>query len=411
MSTLGLKLVRGDETRKVNKLPQNMNELSEVARQLFGLVDLKYQYVDEEGDTVTIRSDAELQDAYTLVKEMGQRFMKMMCAEGTGDASFIAPSEEFERMELDEVVPESVPEEEQKCEQERPKSPKCKKGPWKKAMKHMKHMKGKFMNKMIGTLRQVIREELNYALKGEAPPAAPAKPWAVHRGVMCDRCEMKPIVGNRYKCMTLPDFDLCQVCYDQGHEYEMALIPEPQQAVMELDINVGDLQKFGFKNFAKKFNKLKKPKFQVEEFTRVKKTVTAGEENQKTITIKNTGRIPIPAGSQIIQVRGPSDTSITMSSLDEVPVGETASFSVTFNSSSETGKTRHVWKLITPEGVKFGPRMGCHYEVIDLSSVPENHRANVEALVSMGFTLEEAQAKIQEANGDIGLAVSLMTRA
>ena len=71
MSTLGLKLVRGDETRKVNKLPQTMNELSEVARQLFGLVDLKFQYVDEEGDIVTIRSDAELQDAYSLIREMG----------------------------------------------------------------------------------------------------------------------------------------------------------------------------------------------------------------------------------------------------------------------------------------------------------------------------------------------------
>jgi len=333
--------------------------------------------------------------------------MKMMCADGTEDVSFIAPAEEFERMDLDEVAPEAVPEEEQKCEEEVPKSPRCKKGPWKKAMKHMKHMKGKFMNKMIGTLRQVIREELNFALKNEEPP----KPQAIHRGVMCDRCDMKPIIGNRYKCMTLPDFDLCQACYDLGHEYEMALIPEPQRAVMELDINVGDLKKFGFKNFAKKFNKLKKPKFQVEEFTHVKKIVTAGEENNKTWTIKNTGRIPIPAGSQLIQVRGPTDTSISMSPLDEVPVGETASFSITFNSGSTPGNTRHVWKLVTPEGVKFGPRMGGSYNVIDLTSVPEEHRANVEALISMGFTLEEAQAKIQEANGDIGLAVSLMTRA
>jgi hypothetical protein len=190
----------------------------------------------------------------------------------------------------------------------------------------------------------------------------------------------------------------------------MALIPEPQQAVMEMDINVGDLRNFNFKNFAKKFNKLKKPKFQVEEFTRVKKTVTAGEENTKTWTIKNTGRIPIPAGSQIIQVRGPTDTSITMSPLDEVPVGETASFSITFNSAAKPGENRHLFKLVTPEGTKFGPRMGCNYMVIDLNSVPEEHRENVEALVSMGFTLEEAKAKIEEANGDIGLAVSLMTR-
>jgi len=69
--TLGLKLVRGDETRKVNKLPLNMNELQATAHELFGLVDLKYQYVDEEGDMVTIKSDSELNDAYALVKEMG----------------------------------------------------------------------------------------------------------------------------------------------------------------------------------------------------------------------------------------------------------------------------------------------------------------------------------------------------
>jgi hypothetical protein len=48
-----------------------MNELQATAHELFGLVDLKYQYVDEEGDMVTIKSDSELNDAYALVKEMG----------------------------------------------------------------------------------------------------------------------------------------------------------------------------------------------------------------------------------------------------------------------------------------------------------------------------------------------------
>lgn len=35
----------------------------------------------------------------------------------------------------------------------------------------MMAMKGKVMNNMIGVFRTVIREELSYALKGEAPPA------------------------------------------------------------------------------------------------------------------------------------------------------------------------------------------------------------------------------------------------
>jgi hypothetical protein len=116
--------------------------------------------------------------------------MKMMCTDGTDDTSFIAPSEEFEKMDLEEIAPESASvEEEKNCAEEPQEGKKCKKGPWKKIKKHMRHMKGKFMNSMVGTLRQVIREELNYALKGEAPPqAAPAKAWAVHHRVECDRC-------------------------------------------------------------------------------------------------------------------------------------------------------------------------------------------------------------------------------
>lgn len=135
-------------------------------------------------------------------------------------------------------------------------------------------MRGKFINNIVGTLRQVIREELNLALKGEAPPT----PAAVHHHVQCDFCDVAPIVGNRYKCMTCPNFDLCQTCYDgPGHEHEMACINTPQTCTMAMDINVGDLGGFNFKNFAKQFKQLKKPKFEVTDFTKVKKTVTAGE--------------------------------------------------------------------------------------------------------------------------------------
>lgn len=223
---------------------------------------------------VTIRSDAELCDAYTLVEEMGARFMKMMVTDGIEDASFAAPTEDFEKMDLEEVVSEA-PQEEAKIDTEEPE--KCKK-PWKKFKKHGKFMRGKFLNNMVGTLRQVIREELNYALKGEVPPE-PVAPQAVHHRVQCDFCDVAPIIGNRYKCMTCPNFDLCQACYEgPGHEHEMVEINTPQMCTMAMDINVGDLQGFNFKNFAKQFNKLKKPKFEVTESTKVKKTVSAGEQ-------------------------------------------------------------------------------------------------------------------------------------
>lgn len=99
-----------------------------------------------------------------------------------------------------------------------------------------------------------------------------------------------------------------------------------------------------------------------------------------------------------------------MTPLEAVPAGESTTFSITFNASAAEGNTKHVWKMAGPKGRRFGPRMGCSYTVVDLGDVPENFRENLEALVSMGFTFEEARDKIQEANGDIGLAVSMMSR-
>jgi hypothetical protein len=43
-------------------------------------------------------------------------------------------------------------------------------------------------------------------------------------------------------------------------------------------------------------------------------------------------------------------------------------------------------------------------------SIPEEHRESVELLVEMGFTIEEAIEKMEFANGDIGLAISLMPK-
>ncbi|WAQ99088.1 SQSTM-like protein [Mya arenaria] len=51
----------------------------------------------------------------------------------------------------------------------------------------------------------------------------------VHRGVVCDGCQIGPIVGPRYKCMTCPDYDLCRGCEGAGlHvEHDMIKITEP----------------------------------------------------------------------------------------------------------------------------------------------------------------------------------------
>ena len=361
---LGLKLVRGDETRKVNKLPLNMEELQATAHSLFGLVDLKYQYVDEEGDIVTIKSDSELNDAYALVKEMGQRFMKLMIVDGDVDSNWVAVDEDFEKVESDPEPAESTQEENKEGEKEGCQKGK-KGGKWKKQWKQMNQMKSQCMNSIVKVMRTVIREELGYALKGEAPPAV-------------EDMEM--------------NFEKMGIFRMMGPGM---MGPKGPGGMGPGMMHPG----------------MMKPKFEITEFTKVKKVVVPGEQNTKTFTIKNTGKKPIPAGSKLIQVRGPEDTSLEMTPLEAVLApGESVTFAITFNSGTTPGQQKHMFRMQGPKGRKFGPRMGCNYMVIDIESVPEQHRENVEALVTMGFTLEEAREKIIEANGDIGLAVSMISR-
>lgn len=54
----------------------------------------------------------------------------------------------------------------------------------------------------------------------------------IHRGFVCDGCNMTPIVGKRYKCKECEDFDYCGKCYEKKrgeHKHEFELIEKSQE--------------------------------------------------------------------------------------------------------------------------------------------------------------------------------------
>ena len=49
----------------------------------------------------------------------------------------------------------------------------------------------------------------------------------IHHNIICDGCQMRPLVGKRYKCKVCPDFDFCEKCYEKNketHKHEFSLI-------------------------------------------------------------------------------------------------------------------------------------------------------------------------------------------
>jgi hypothetical protein len=77
LMSLNLKLVKGTEIRKVENPPADLAGLSGLITSLFGITDFNIRYVDEEGDTITISTDIEVQLAYHEAHRFGLKSFKI----------------------------------------------------------------------------------------------------------------------------------------------------------------------------------------------------------------------------------------------------------------------------------------------------------------------------------------------
>jgi len=59
---------------------------------------------------------------------------------------------------------------------------------------------------------------------------APLEAQPCHANIICDGCDVGPIVGSRFRCLTVPDYDLCSKCYARRAE----ICPHVQEPFEEL---------------------------------------------------------------------------------------------------------------------------------------------------------------------------------
>lgn len=68
------------------------------------------------------------------------------------------------------------------------------------------------LNEAIKVLNYLNKGYLKFQIVSELIPPKNFVMEFTHRGVSCDECKTRPIVGIRYKCTVRPDYDLCAVC-------------------------------------------------------------------------------------------------------------------------------------------------------------------------------------------------------
>lgn len=79
-----------------------------------------------------------------------------------------------------------------------------------------------------GVFRVYIKERKDCKREHRAHCGQENPQNVVHPNVTCDGCE-GPVVGNRYKCLICPDYDLCSTCEGKGihKEHNMIMFPTP----------------------------------------------------------------------------------------------------------------------------------------------------------------------------------------
>lgn len=95
---------------------------------------------------------------------------------------------------------------------------------------------GALSGPFFAALKREIEEQVRKHCEEEAKKLkgrGSDKNKVVHKGFICDGCEMDPIVGIRYKCTFRDNYDLCEKCerdLQPSNPHPMLKIRHPSQA-------------------------------------------------------------------------------------------------------------------------------------------------------------------------------------
>jgi hypothetical protein len=205
---------------------------------------IKFTYVDDEGERVTVSTDEEVAEALLVASNEGRTSLRF-------DIEVEAPQH----------APQPAPFPSPRCAQHQGTSPQCAQ-PNRCGIDigQLAHLALNAMSayqlspEMLAQSSALLNAlgALNPQFEGHTAPccrgdtadattqanqeasrasSAASQDKPVHTGVTCDVCGTNPIVGIRYKCSVREDYDLCESCEaSTPQDYPLLKIYQPQQA-------------------------------------------------------------------------------------------------------------------------------------------------------------------------------------
>ncbi|CAG9313571.1 unnamed protein product [Blepharisma stoltei] len=452
-NTLSLKIVRGEEIRKLHRLPQSWSDMQEVLRALYGNTQFQVTYQDEEGDLITISNDEELHEAYE--RSAGKPSLKLVLrgfelseskniqmiekldslreSLRSDTSSVKLPETSQSPMDL-EISNENKPEEPVKVE-EKPEETKRevrfdipnepKKRPREKKERKEKKEKREKKEKKEKRKKFGLNDLIKF-LSGQAPQQA-EEPQnegpAIHNRITCDGCQTTPIQGIRYKCSVCPDFDFCEKCEaTAAHPHPFLKLKTPQgcpwrrfgcgrfgrwggfngQDAPQIPPPIANILTLVLKEIRRGLKqKPKKYKLKVIDHLYTKnQEVPAGGLVKVGWRIKNIGKKDWPEGTKLVYTKG-SLEGIQEIDIPALPAGKKANIEVEFKAPLTEGKHKGIWKVQIKN-----KKLGKLASKINVVKVQPDDLEGLTTLMKMGFTLDQAKIGLEASRGDVNMAVS-----